>query len=66
MNKKIEKAEKDYDKMQAKLDKQSKKGKLSEVDIQKENVKISKKQLQIKELEADLVDAKEKQLKLQK
>ena len=66
LNGKIEKAKKDYTKMQAKLDKSVARGKISEVEIQKGNVKISKKQLQIKELEADLVEAKEKLEKLQK
>ena len=66
LNRKIDKAEKDFDKMQTKLDKATVRGKLSEVEIQQDKIKLSKKLLQVKELEADLVEAQEKLGKLQK
>ena len=52
--------------MQAKLDKSISRGKLSEVQAQKEDLKISKQLLKIKELEADLAKAQEKLEKLKR
>ena len=52
--------------MQTKLDKSISRGKLSEVDIQKETVKVTKQQLKVKELEADIVKAQKKLEKLER
>jgi hypothetical protein len=50
--------------MEAKFAKNRAKGKLSPVEIEKENVKISKQQLKIKELEEDILKAEKKLKKL--
>jgi hypothetical protein len=50
--------------MQSKLDKSKSKGKISSVDIEKGNVKISKQQLKIVEIEADIKKSKDKLSKL--
>jgi hypothetical protein len=52
--------------MQTKLDKEIARGKLTEVETQKENVKITKQQLKIKELEEDIVKAQKKLEKLKR
>jgi hypothetical protein len=50
--------------METKFARNKAKGKYSPVDIEKENVKISKQQLKIKELEEDIADAEKKLGKL--
>jgi hypothetical protein len=52
--------------MQSKLDKNIIRGKLSDVDEQKERVKITKQQLKVKELEADIITANRKVEKLKR
>ncbi|MGV9003400.1 hypothetical protein [Flavobacterium sp.] len=55
---------KDLDKMQSKFAKSKDKGKLTPVEIEKENLKITKKQLKIKELEEDILTTEKKLNKL--
>ena len=63
--KKLEDANKDLVQMQEKFAKQKEKGKLSPVEIGEFEVKITKQQLRIKEIELDIYDAQEKLNKLQ-
>lgn len=55
---------KDLDKMQTKFAKNRAKGKYTPVQIEKENLKITKQQLKIKELEEDILKTEKKLNKL--
>lgn len=57
-------AKRDFDKMQSKFEKVKSKGKLSAVEIEKKNVKVSKQQLKIVRIEEDILEDKEKLSKL--
>lgn len=50
--------------MQDKLEKNKRKGKISEIDIEKENIKISKQLIKIKEIQEDIDKAEKKVNKL--
>ena len=55
---------KKLDKMQEKFSRNRAKGKMTPVEIEKENLNITKQQLKIKELEEDVAKAEKKLSKL--
>lgn len=61
---KLASAQKDLGKMQAKHSKALEKGKLSPVDVEKGNLKITKQQLKIKKIEEDIDNSQKKLDKL--